>query len=319
MKKIIIILCYLSIFSCKKTQEKISINAISKTFELNKAWQGDPLISDLNFVNSIEPTCKLNGSLFGRADNQVKDDNLKCALSRIKFNYEKLSSLKSKISIGNIGFSAKIFIKTTKPNNTQNADVYNQATLYIEINKNITDSIIIYRSISFSEALTVKERNYFISNDNIYLLDIAEDESGTNVEKWSHNKINSEGKIVRIKQKKFSLEDSEKTIRKVNNPWKGTYHFEASNRDKVKTIFDITINSLNDISINLTEEGIKTKYSNVKAEKIDFNKIKIIYDPSSDDMGTIYVEKSYNEYYISGNPIYFINPGNNEMPLIKIK
>ncbi|SEM42199.1 hypothetical protein SAMN05421856_103133 [Chryseobacterium taichungense] len=319
MKKIIIILCYLSIFSCKKTQEKISINAISKTFELNKAWQGDPLISDLNFVNSIGPTCKLNDSFFGRADNQVKDDNLKCALSRIKFNYEKLSSLKSKISIGNIGSSAKIFIKTTKPYNTQNADVYNQATLYIEINKNITDSIIIYRSINFSEALTVKERNYFISNDNIYLLDIAEDESGTNVEKWSHNKINSEGKIVRIKQKKFSLEDSEKTIQTENNQWKGTYHFEASNRDNVKTIFDITINSLNDILINLTEEGIKTKYSNVKAEKIDFNKIKIIYDPSSDDMGTIYVEKSYNEYYISGNPIYFINPGNNEMPLIKIK
>ncbi|WP_412850359.1 hypothetical protein ACL0VS_11935 [Chryseobacterium sp. PMSZPI] len=101
--------------------------------------------------------------------------------------------------------------------------------------------------------------------------------------------------------------------------WQGTYHFEASNRDEAKTIFDITINSLKDISVNITEEGVKKTYSNLKAEEVDKEKIKINYNPSSDSMGTIYLEKSDNEYYISGNPIYFINPGNNEMPLQKIK
>ncbi|MEC3875467.1 hypothetical protein [Chryseobacterium salviniae] len=316
MKKIIIILCFLSIFSCKKTQENVSIN----TIELNKEWQGDLLISDLNFVNSIEPTCKLNSSFFGRTDKQIKEDDLKCALSKIKFNYEKLNSLKSKTFVGKIGPNTNIFINTTKPSDTENADIYNQATLYVQINKNITDSIVIYHLINFSEALTVKERNYFINNDNIYLLDIAEDESGASVQKWSQNKINSSGKIVLIKQKIFSVEeDSKKIMQTENDPWRGTYHFEASNKDDAKTIFNITINSLNDISVDVNEDGIENKYPHIKAEEVNNEKIKINYDPPSGDMGTIYVEKSDNEFFISGQPIYFINPGNNEMPLKKVK
>lgn len=101
--------------------------------------------------------------------------------------------------------------------------------------------------------------------------------------------------------------------------WKGEYHFEASNRDEAKTVFNITINSLEDISIDVTEEGTTNKYSKLKAEEVNHQKIKIKYDDSSDEMGIIYIEKSDDNYFISGNPIYFINPGNNEMPLQKLK
>ncbi|MBP1165176.1 hypothetical protein JOE44_002060 [Chryseobacterium sp. PvR013] len=101
--------------------------------------------------------------------------------------------------------------------------------------------------------------------------------------------------------------------------WTGEYHFEASNRDEAKTIFNITINSLEDISVDVTEEGIKNTHSRLKAEEVNNQKIKIKYDNSSEDMGVIYIEKSDNNYFISGNPIYFINPVNNEMPLQKIK
>lgn len=101
--------------------------------------------------------------------------------------------------------------------------------------------------------------------------------------------------------------------------WKGEYHFEASNRDEAKTVFDITINSLENISVDVTEEGIKNTYSQLKAEEVNNQKIKIKYDNSSEDMGIIYIEKSDDNYFISGNPIYFINPGNNEMPLQKLK
>jgi len=240
-------------------------------------------------------------------------------LSKIKFDYEKLSSLKSIASLGSINSTTTLFIKTTKPNNTENADIYHQATLYVEINKKITDSIVIYHSINFSEALTVRERNYYVDKDNIYILDIAEDESGASVEKWSQSKINSSGKIISVKRNIFSTDNSNKIIETKDSLWNGTYYFEALNRDNAKTIFEITINSLDDISVNVTEEGIKNKYSNIKAEKVDNGKIKINYDTSSDDMGTIYIEKSDNEFYISGNPIYFINPGNNEMSLKKIK
>ncbi|WP_336961355.1 hypothetical protein [Chryseobacterium contaminans] len=106
----------------------------------------------------------------------------------------------------------------------------------------------------------------------------------------------------------------------VPDPWKGTYHFEASNRDQIKTSYTIIINSLNDISIQINDDGDKVSYSHIKAEVLNDDNIKLAFDPSlEDEMGIIYIEKSDNTYLISGYPIYFINPGNNEMPLIKEK
>lgn len=105
-----------------------------------------------------------------------------------------------------------------------------------------------------------------------------------------------------------------------SNHWKGNYHFEASNRDQIKTSYDITIKSINDISIQINDGEDKESYSHIRAEKLNDDKIKIIFNPSlEDEMGIIYIEKSDNAYLISGYPIYFINPGNNEMPLIKGK
>ncbi|MDM1556373.1 MULTISPECIES: hypothetical protein [Chryseobacterium] len=106
----------------------------------------------------------------------------------------------------------------------------------------------------------------------------------------------------------------------VPDPWNGTYHFEASNRDQIKTSYDITINSLNDISIQINDDGDKVSYSHIKAEVLNDDNIKLAFDPSlEDEMGIIYIEKSDDTYLISGYPIYFINLGNNEMPLIKEK
>ncbi|SHM54904.1 hypothetical protein [Chryseobacterium polytrichastri] len=65
--------------------------------------------------------------------------------------------------------------------------------------------------------------------------------------------------------------------------------------------------------------GTKNKYSKVKAEEVSDEKIKINFDPSLEDMGIIYIEKSDSKYLISGNPIYFINPGSDSMPLKKLK
>lgn len=134
--------------------------------------------------------------------------------------------------------------------------------------------------------------------------------------KQTENKSNSQKTEI---QKNTSLHQDNDITNKNNDFWKGSYHFEASNRDDAKTIFDITINSLEDISLDVIEEGVKNKYSSIKADEISNEKIKINYDNSSDNMGTIYIERSGNNYFISGNPIYFINPGNNEMPLQKLK
>lgn len=123
-------------------------------------------------------------------------------------------------------------------------------------------------------------------------------------------------------QKKEDIKNIETKIKestKDKDSWKGKYYFEATNRDSAKTIFDITITSLEDITLTVIEEGVKNKYSHLKAEEVDNEKIKITYDNSSDDMGVIYIKKSDNDYFISGNPIYFINPGNNEMPIQKVR
>lgn len=320
MKNIIILLFFLSFFSCKKGQESISNKVNSNETTIDKNWNGDTLISDINFINSINSSCKLNTAFFDRSEKQIKKDNEKCALSKIKFNYEKLDSLKNKVIVGKLNSEIELFINKSQSKNSENADLSYQTTLYVEKNKIILDSIVIYQSFNYSEALTVKTKYYYLNKDNIYLLDFAEDESGSSADKWEHYKINSKGKISLIKQNLFSQEDNSNNVEEVKNDfWKGKYYFEASNKDDVKTIFDITINSLNNISINVTEEGIKKEYSNIKAEKINSEKIKITYDNSSDDMGIIYIEKSDDNYFISGNPIYFINPGNNEMPLKKIK
>ena len=131
-----------------------------------------------------------------------------------------------------------------------------------------------------------------------------------------------EKKIENSKPKIQNVQQTQKistTTKNNSDFWKGEYYFEASNRDDAKTVFDITINSLENISVDVTEEGTTNKYSKLKAEEVNHQKIKIKYDDSPDEMGIIYIEKSDGNYFISGNPIYFINPGNNEMPLQKIK
>jgi hypothetical protein len=212
------------LISCNK-KENISVNKVSEKIVLNREWKGDPLISDSIFVNSINKTCRLNTPFFERSDKRIKDDNLKCTLSKIKFDYERLNSLKVKTSIGNINSNTEIFIKATRPKNAENADIYNEATLYVEANKKVTDSIIIYYSINFSEALTVKERHYYIDKDNIYLLDIVEDESGAAVEKWSKYRVNLNGEITLVNDKKYNVQN---TSKKENINLKGEYYSELN-------------------------------------------------------------------------------------------
>lgn len=321
MKILFIIISFLSLNSCKKAQENISIQVIAENFSSNKEWEGDHLISDLNFVNSIDSTCRLQTTFFDRSNKQIEKDEKNCTLSKIKFDYEKLNSLKTKISIGKINSTTELFIKKTQPKNNENADLFYQATLYIERNKVISDSITLYKSINFSEALTVEERRYFINNDIIYILDILEDESGSAVEKWMNYKININGKLELIKQKLFSTTNNVDYInsRNISNIWNGSYHFESTNRGDAKTTFDIVINSLEDVLVKINEDGSKETYPNIRAEVINSDKIRIKYNSSENEMGIIHIEKSADKFFISGNPIYFINPGTSEGELIKMK
>ncbi|WP_300491824.1 hypothetical protein [Flavobacterium sp.] len=324
MRNIMSILCFLSLLSCKKTEEDINVK--SKEITLNKEWQGDIAISDLDFANSIYPTCRVSGDFFERSGEQMEADKTECILSKIKFDYEKLESVKARVSAGKINSKTEVFIKTTKPKPIEGASLPHQATLYVEVNNKVTDSMIIYHSINFDMALEVSQRYYYLNKDMIYLLDFFENESGSGAKKWAQYKINTSGKIILVKQKIFSPEDFDDSreaseaendmAEEVDRSWNGSYHAEGSNG----TLFDITINWLDDISLTITEDGIKNSYPNLKAMKMGDEKIKINYDLSlSDEMGVIYIKKKENGFYISGSPIFPILPGADEMPLDKIR
>ncbi|MFC0427618.1 hypothetical protein [Chryseobacterium scophthalmum] len=108
----------------------------------------------------------------------------------------------------------------------------------------------------------------------------------------------------------------------INNDkeWSGNYSFSAKNRDDLKTSFNINIIKLDNITVKyISDDGKPEIYKNLKSNFVQKNKIKINFNPKYEEMGIIYIEKVENEYYISGSPIYFINPGNDEMPLRKVK
>lgn len=114
--------------------------------------------------------------------------------------------------------------------------------------------------------------------------------------------------------------EQDKEIVSTVDQWTGVYYVEAFNRDEAKTSYDIDIKSIDDINVSINEDDSKESYSHVKGEVVEADKIKIVYNSASElDMGIIYIEKRDNEYLISGNPIYFINPGTEEITLTKVK
>ncbi|PKF74952.1 hypothetical protein CW752_06575 [Chryseobacterium sp. PMSZPI] len=246
MKPFLALLLFLSILSCKKAQGNISNQIISNKITIDKNWNGDPLISDINFVNSIDASCKLNTPFFNRSEKQVKEDDAKCALSKIKFSYDKLDSINKKITVGRLSSEIELFIKKSSLKITNEADLNYQATLYIEKNKSISDSIIIYQSFNNAEALTVKTKYYYLEKNDIYLLDIVDNESGTSTEKWEHYKINAAGKISLVQQKLFTKGNKYEVLYFDNDNINDKIDIQSKqNTEFSKFILSIYLSSLN--------------------------------------------------------------------------
>ncbi|WET49250.1 hypothetical protein PYS58_22290 [Chryseobacterium indologenes] len=211
-----LLIVFFTMFSCKKiTNKSDKIN--SNQASINNQWNGDKLISDLDFVSQINTSCLLTSSYFNRSEEEVKQDNLKCVLSKINFDYSKLDSLKGKKIIGNLNNSLELYIEKTTPKNLENADIYNQVTLFVKKGEIIMDSMIIYESINYIEALTVKQFYYYIDNNKIFLLNLSEDESGSSVKDWSEYYINESGKIKLVKNKKAGNTKIEKKPSQIEN------------------------------------------------------------------------------------------------------
>jgi hypothetical protein len=301
--RILIFIIFFALFSCKK--ENNIISAQNKNVTIDSVKTLILPIDSKSFV--YDKKDKQGYFIYG---NTFKKNKYSYSLSRIY----------GKIALSN---DIDLVIIERKPNDDEYTEPI--VTLY-SYKKNTTkkaDSLNIYETISGEGKLTKRFLIDKQGNVNIYENSSGYDFDDNSKEvlikevHYSLYKIKPDGKFILIK--KDDIEDN-KGINPAKSPkWEGTYHFEGSNKDDAKTIFNITINSLNDISVDVNEHGIENKYPHIKAEEVNNEKIKINYDPPSGDMGTIYVEKSDNEFFISGQPIYFINPGNNEMPLNKLK
>jgi len=130
---------------------------------------------------------------------------------------------------------------------------------------------------------------------------------------------NETGKIKLVKNHIINDYQANDEAKK-HDRWAGRYLFEKSNRDDLKTSFEIIILSLNNIMVVYSSDGGSPEtYKNLKGEKMDDNKLKITFNKEYGDMGTVYLQQHENEYDISGDPISFINPGNNEFPIRKVR
>ena len=102
--------------------------------------------------------------------------------------------------------------------------------------------------------------------------------------------------------------------------WKGKYSFKALNKDGLTTSFEITIADVNNIVLVYVSDSEKPEtYKDLKALVLQPDQIKITFNKEYGDMGFVILEKSNNKITTSGQPIYYIDPGNDTRILKKIK
>lgn len=293
---ILLIIILTCIFSCKKdtieVKSKIEVNDTLKTIKL-------PLTSEILVYDKKDK----NGYFI--YDKTFKKGKIVSGFSRIYGKYVLKKNL-------------DILVIEKKPSDDEHTEPL--VILYAVNNNKKIDSLTIYETIEWEGSYTKrfkinsKSEISIINESKGYDFDDEEKDTIIVDKKNEFYKINDFGKFI----KTDNSDDNALPIK--NNIWKGTYLFEASNKDDIKTSFEILINSLEDISLTFIEGNDKFVYKSLKSEKINDKKIKIIYNPSyEDNMGIIYIEKLDDQYYISGNPIYFINPGTSEGMLKKIK
>lgn len=123
-----------------------------------------------------------------------------------------------------------------------------------------------------------------------------------------------------MKHNKINLHDLLADDYLVHTKWKGKYYFEAHNKDNYITSFEILIQDFNNIEVKYISDGNPPEiYKNLKGEHLSASKIRIIFNKKYAEMGEIILEKDSDGYYISGQPIYFINPGNDRLLIKKIE
>lgn len=308
MKKYIIFFSIFLLISCKQNaQEKVQID---DKFIINDLWTGDSLISNRDFINSINSSCKIRGTFFNRSANEIKDDDSKCALSKISFEYDKLDTVE-KVFIGKNN-KINLLFKKTLSKKINNSDPYHEVTLFSVKDNLPVDSIVIYRTANFSDALITDTRYFYIKKEKIYLLDITVDEAGTRIESWQSYDINkNSGKINLINSHKPQIKQNPQYKTSNLSTWEGIYWlnpFEIDSEEKGNYFIDFFKDS-KDFGSS-ARDGFNYK---IKVKQAD-NKLYIFDESKYTDDITLekaiaILTKIEDKYYIKSELIKVQNKG----------
>jgi hypothetical protein len=235
------------------------------------------------------------------------DDLYFSKIKNTNFNFLKS---KNNISLGLINIS-KYDVSLVAYNSKDDEHTEPVIILNSYFNKIKIDSLVVYETIKWEGQLL---RRFCINKDSTII--IKEISKGHDVTDDGHDIIVNSNSIV-----KYYIRDDGKFE---NLNWKGTYFLGAIDKQNNKTSFSIKIQDLNNISVQIIYSPDEIEnYKNIIAEVIEDNKIKIIFNPKLNDgenkMGEIFITNNGSDYFISGEPIYFINPGNDNLALKKLK
>ncbi|WP_136668417.1 hypothetical protein [Flavobacterium sp. H122] len=292
------LLNYLFVAICFSCNQK-SNSSISTT---NKYNNGDTLISSNVSQESVIKEIKL--PFDSKQLNYSKRDKNGYYIYDKSFikNKNRFSRAVGKYKSNE---NVEIVIVELKPNGDEHIDPI--VKLYSYFKNQITDSLTIYENVQWEGT---KKKEFEINQNKI--IKITEKSVGVD--------FDESGKEIEISSNSSDIYEVTSKGLFVANKWKGKYYFETTNRDDLKTSFDITIESLNNITVKYVGDGSAVEiYKNLKAEELSVNKIKIVFNEKYEEMGEIYLQKYKDSYEISGKVIYFINPGNDTYEIEKVK
>lgn len=290
--KLFIYLITLIFISCNQKSD-VNNNAIQKEEIFLK-----DTISKIQEVKLLDLPFNSNTLNYSKKDKNgyfIYDNSFK------KAKYSKLSRIIGKYTNDDI----EVFIVELKPNGDEHVEPIVSLFSYFQ-NKKI-DSLIVYETIEWEGSL---KKRFVINKDKS--IKISEVSEGSDV---SEN-----GADTLIVSKNVNIFNLSKTGFFSSNKWNGKYYFESRNKDDLKTSFEISIMDLKNITIKyIGDDEPVEEYKNLVAKNISSNKIKIIFNKKYEENGYINIEKVDDKYYISGDLIYLINPGSDNLPLKKIK
>ncbi len=297
--RLFIYLFVITLFSCNQKVNSNNVILGKSNIQNEQDKTKGNLNQETEQVKTIDlpfSSDKLNYSKKDKNGYYIYDDSFK------KQKLNRLSRTIGKYSFDN---NITIFLVELKPKGDEHIDPI--VTLYSYFKEERIDSLVVYENIQWEGSF---KKSFVIGKDKI--IKISEASKGNDVTESGANVLitSNSNDVYNVSSKGFF----------VSNKWIGRYFFETKNKDNLKTSFDISIQDLNNITIKYIGDGNSPEvYKNLVGEQLSSDKIRIVFNKKYEELGEINLEKDGDVYSISGQAISFINPGNDNYPIKKMK